>query len=92
MSSWLDTVKKTFHEGRAKNANYKFKDALKDAKKYYNKGKNVVVEGSDVVVDVAKKTGKTMKRGVKRMSKRIRKASKKLRRPKHHQQTYKNRN
>jgi len=63
MSTWLDTVKKTFKEGRAKNVSYKFKDALKDAKKVYNKGKGAVV-------DVAKKTRKTMKRGLKKMTKR----------------------
>lgn len=63
MSTWLDTVKQTFKEGRAKDASYKFKDALKDAKKIYNKGK--VALGN-----VAKRTKKSMKRGLKKMSQR----------------------
>jgi len=65
MSTWLDTVKKTFKDGRKKSASYKFKDALTDAKKVYNKGSNVVV-------GVARKTRKTMKRGMKKMTKNTR--------------------
>jgi len=65
MSTWLDTVKQTFKDGRKKSASYKFKDALKDAKKVYNKGSNVVV-------GVARKTRKTMKRGMKKMTKNTR--------------------
>ena len=61
MSAWLNIVKKTFKDGRKKSASYKFKDALKDAKKVYNKGANVVV-------GVARKTRKTMKRGMKKMT------------------------
>lgn len=81
MSAWLDTVKKTFKDGRSKDPNYKFKNALKDAKKFYNKGK-------EVVVDAAVKTRKGIKKGVKRVSKKIRKMSKKMRK-KQHKKSYK---
>jgi len=51
MTLWTDTVKKTFKQGRLTNPAYQFKNALKDAKKYYKKGKTVTV-------DAVKKTGK----------------------------------
>ena len=72
MSSWLDTVKKTFKEGRAKNASYKFKDALKDAKKVYNKG-------ADAVVGVAKKTRRTFRKTGKKIRSRFTKRTSKYR-------------
>lgn len=61
MTAWLDTVKKTFKEGRVKNANYKLKDALRDAKKVYKKGEVAVV-------NVARKTKKAIKRRLKKYS------------------------
>lgn len=61
MTAWLDTVKKTFKEGRVKNANYKLKDALRDAKKVYKKGEVAVVK-------VARKTKKAIKRRLKKYS------------------------
>jgi len=33
MTAWNDFVKKIYHEGHAKDPNYQFKDALKDASK-----------------------------------------------------------
>ena len=33
LSSWNIFVKKVYREGKAKNSNYEFKDALKDASK-----------------------------------------------------------
>lgn len=44
MTVWTDTVKKTFEQGRLTNPTYQFKDALKDAKKFYNKGKNAAMK------------------------------------------------
>ena len=44
MTAWTDTVKKTFKQGRLSNPSYQFKDALKDAKKYYTKGKEVAFD------------------------------------------------
>ena len=33
MTAWNDFVKKIYHEGHAKDPNYQFKNALKDASK-----------------------------------------------------------
>ena len=38
MSSWIDTVTRVYKENHAKNPNYKFKQAMSDAKKVYKKG------------------------------------------------------
>lgn len=38
MSAWTDTVTRVYNEKHAKNPNYKFKQAMKDAKKVYKKG------------------------------------------------------
>ena len=46
MTAWTDTVKKTFKEGRLSNPKYQFKDALKDAKKFYKKGEVAVVDAA----------------------------------------------
>ena len=75
MTAWTDTVKKTFKEGRLSNPSYQFKDALKDAKKFYKKGQVAVVHVANktkkVVHKAAKKTGKAIKfRLKKRSSKR----------------------
>lgn len=36
-SAWIKHVKKTFADGKKKNKDYKYKDAMKDAKKTYKK-------------------------------------------------------
>ena len=72
MSSWLDTVKKTFKDGRKRNASYKFKDALKDAKKVYKKGEVAVV-------GVAKKTRKAFRKTGKKIRSRFAKRTSKYR-------------
>ena len=61
MTLWNDTVKKTFEEGRLTNPTYQFKEALKDAKKLYNKGAK---EKSNVTYRV-KKAMKKRKSGSK---------------------------
>jgi len=71
MTAWTDTVKKTFKQGRLSNPSYQFKDALKDAKKYYTKG-------TEVAVDAVKKTGKVALKVKKGVTKRLRKSMKKL--------------
>ena len=71
MTAWTDTVKKTFKQGRLSNPSYQFKDALKDAKKYYTKGK-------EVAFDAVKKTGKVALKVKKGVTKRLRKSMKKM--------------
>lgn len=67
MTLWNDTVKKTFEQGRLTNPTYQFKDALKDAKKFYNKGKNVAMKTKS---NVTYRVKKMMKKGKKSGSKR----------------------
>jgi len=67
MTLWTDTVKKTFKQGRLTNPAYQFKNALKDAKKYYKKGKTVTV-------DAIKKTGKFARKTQKNVTSRVRKS------------------
>lgn len=67
MTLWTDTVKKTFKQGRLTNPAYQFKNALKDAKKYYKKGKTVTV-------DAVKKTSKHARKLKKTVTSRVRKS------------------
>ena len=67
MTLWTDTVKKTFKQGRLTNPAYQLKNALKDAKKYYKKGKTVTV-------DAVKKTGKHARKLKKNVTSRVRKS------------------
>lgn len=87
MTAWTDTVKKTFKEGRLSNPSYQFKDALKDAKKFYKKGEGAVVDAAKktrkVVRKVAKKTGKAARKTGKEIKFRIKKYSSKNRTRKH---------
>lgn len=71
MTLWNDTVKKTFKQGRLSNPSYQFKDALKDAKKFYNKGEAVAV-------GAVKKTGKVALKLKKGATKKLRKSMKKV--------------
>jgi hypothetical protein len=70
MTAWTDTVKKTFKQGRLSNPSYQFKDALKDAKKFYKKGEALAVSA-------VKKTGKVAFKVKKGISKKLRKSMKK---------------
>lgn len=45
MSKWTDTVTEVYKINHAKNSSYKFKQAMKDAKKIYKKGSNGEGEG-----------------------------------------------
>ena len=87
MTAWTDTVKKTFKEGRLSNPSYQFKDALKDAKKFYKKGEVAVVDAAKktrkVVRKAAKKTGKAMRKTGKAIKSRLKKRSSKRRTRKH---------
>jgi hypothetical protein len=69
MTAWTDTVKKTFKQGRLTNPAYQFKNALKDASKYYKKGE-------DVAVEAVKKTSKHARKLKKKVTFRIRKTLK----------------
>lgn len=70
MTAWTDTVKKTFKQGRLSNPSYQFKDALKDAKKFYKKGEALAV-------GAVKKTGKVAFKVKKGISKKLRKSMQK---------------
>ena len=83
MSTWIDTVKETFRKGRLSNPPYQFKDALRDAKKVYNKGK-------DEVQIIAKKTRKTAKKIAKKSRNAIKFKLRKNKKSKS-RKTYKNR-
>lgn len=61
-TEWVNTVKKTFKQGRLSNPAYQFKDALKDAKKYYKKGK-------ETALHVGKKAKKTTSKYFKKSKK-----------------------
>jgi hypothetical protein len=78
MTAWTDTVKKTFKQGRLSNPSYQFKDALKDAKKYYKKGKektgDVLEQGKDIAMVAVKKARKVSRK----VSKKVRKSMNKL--------------
>ena len=84
MSSWIDTVKETFKKGRLSNPSYQFKDALKDAKKIYNKGK-------DEAKIIAKKTRKTAKKLAKKSRNVIKYKLDKRKNKSSSRRTYKNR-
>ncbi len=58
MTAWNDFVKKIYHEGHAKDPNYQFKNALKDASK--RKGE---MGSSSSSGKTAKKSRKSRKKG-----------------------------
>jgi hypothetical protein len=60
LSSWNIFVKKVYREGKAKNSNYEFKDALKDASK--RKGEM----GSSSMTKKMRKTRSKRSRGTRR--------------------------
>jgi hypothetical protein len=59
MTAWNDFVKKIYHEGRAKNPNYTFKNSLKDA----SKRKHEMACSTNVIISkpIHKKISKTLK-------------------------------
>jgi len=64
-TAWTKLVTETFKKNRKTNKNYKFKDALIDAKKLYKKTTRSV--GTAVVGKVTKSLRKTLKNGGKRV-------------------------
>ena len=81
MTAWTDTVKKTFHMNRKTNKNYQFKDALKDAKKFYKKGTGVVSEvatkGTGMVRKAARKGSKIVRKTAKKIKRTVSKRGRK---------------
>ena len=61
MTAWNDFVKKIYHEGHAKDPNYQFKNALKDASK--RKGEMGSSSSSGSSGKTAKKSRKGRKKG-----------------------------
>lgn len=84
--NWMTTVKKTFKQGRLSNPSYLYKDALKDAKKYYKKGKaktgDVLEQGKDIAMVAVKKARKVSRKVRKNISRKLKKLSMK-KKPKH---------
>lgn len=65
-NAWTKLVTETFKKNRKTNKNYKFKDALVDAKKFYNKSTRTAnTMGPAIVKKVARSLKKTMRRGRK---------------------------
>jgi len=60
LSSWNIFVKKVYREGKAKNPNYEFKDALRDA------SKRKVEMGSSSMTKKMRKTRSKKSRGTRR--------------------------
>ena len=69
-SEWNMLVKKMFKEGRGKNAAYKLKDAMRDAKKVYKKTSDSVEKVGSVAK--AAVTGRRRRRSSKRRTRRNR--------------------
>jgi hypothetical protein len=59
--SWVQCVTRVYHEKKRHNKSYKFKNAMKDAKKEYKKGQN-----TERVNNVTKQTGKKQSRHTRR--------------------------
>lgn len=65
MSEWNMLVKRVFADGKKKNAAYKLRDAMKDAKKLYRGATGEVADAARTVVRTARRmTGR--KRGGKK--------------------------
>ncbi len=62
MTAWNDFVKKIYHEGHAKDPNYQFKNALKDASK--RKGEMGSSSSSSSSGKTAKRSRKSRKKGM----------------------------
>jgi hypothetical protein len=60
MSDWTDLIQKIYNEKHAKNKTYKYKKAMKDAMKVYNKDKKRRTEKKQGQTE--KKRGKTEKK------------------------------
>ena len=66
MTEWTQLVSKVFKEKRATNKNYKFKDALVDAKKMYRKTTTAV---DSMGPGLMKKAAKSLKKAMKKTRK-----------------------
>lgn len=66
MSEWIKTVKRVFKQNRATNKNYKFKQALIDAKKIYKSTTSTVdTMGPAIASNLAKRVKRGMKKSRK---------------------------
>ena len=66
MTAWTDFTKKIFQEGKAKNPDYSFKQALQDASARKGEMKNGSSSSSSNVVSKKSKTSKKSKKGGKK--------------------------
>lgn len=70
MSKWTTHVMNVYKENKKNNPNYKFKDAMKDAKKSYNK--NATSE-QPIKSKKSRKSGQSIKSKKSRKSRKSRK-------------------
>lgn len=71
-STWNLFVKKVYEEGRSKDSEYMFKQALKDASKRKNEMKPSTPVAMETKKSMKNSKGKTMKAGKKKGSRRMR--------------------
>lgn len=74
LTEWNMLVKKVFNNGRASNAAYRLKDAMKDAKKVYRKTAKTVGSVASIVVPRGRGRKRTQRRrrGTRRTNRRRR--------------------
>lgn len=73
MSKWTTHVMNVYKEHKKKNPNYKFKDAMKDAKKSYNKTESVSGESKPKKSRKNKSSKKSKKNKSSKKSRKSRK-------------------